>query len=130
MEEGREILIHHDLYNQILLNGKYDEDLFGYSIVPLELKYIEEVRKDSRIDSDTLTRFTKNLAKISNHNREPLRYEDIADLLVNEEYLEEYLDKQNNPFKLAAVTVIESLFQYEWIDTSDLMTQFQKFYDK
>lgn len=129
MEEGREILINHSLYNQILLKGRYEDDnLFGYSIIPIELQYIEEKRKDPEISIDMLERFSKNLAIITNHTRLSLGFADIGNVLDNEEFVEEYLDKRSNPFKLAAVTVIESLFKCDWIDANDLMDQFQTFY--
>lgn len=108
------------LYDRVLYSGKIEYNIVPYSCVPLEIAYIEHLRKAPSIQIEQLRNFCKNL----NATRIPLNSEDIANAIDDDELRSKLFNSRANPYHMAALI---SLTNQSWWDAS-LLQQFQEIY--
>lgn len=109
------------LYDKLFHTGMHDEGIVPYSCVPLEISYIEHLRKVPSIQNSQIKNFCKNLNII----RIPLSSDDVANAIDDEESRNVFFNSRNNPYHMAAL--IAMTYQTWWDDT--LLQQFHEMYD-
>ena len=116
-------------YNEIF-DGKNDViscEYVHYSFVPLEIEYLEGLRKDLNIRVSSMKKFCLSLENFKNIQRIPLIADDIADALNDPEFEKELLGKRINPYRLSAITTIRHRESHWWSD--EIFEQYREVYD-
>ena len=113
-------LLSESLYNVLFTTGQHNDGIVPYSCVPLEIEYIERLRKDPSMQISQLRSFCENL----NVTRIPLTSVDVAQAIDDEESREAFFNSRANPYHMAAMMALT--FQ-PWWDCS-LLQQFQEIY--
>lgn len=116
-------------YNEIF-DGKNDViscEYVHYSFVPLEIEYLEGLRKDLNIRVSSMKKFCLSLENFKNIQRIPLIADDIADALNDPEFEKELLGKRINPYRLSAITTIRHRESHWWSD--EIFEQYRELYD-
>lgn len=114
-------LFSNNLYDKLFDGEEQEEGIVSYSCVPLEIAYIERLRKIPSIQTSQLKRFCENL----NVTRIPLSSSDVAQAIEDDESRNSFFNSHANPYHMAALMALT--FQPWWDDT--LLQQFHEIYD-
>lgn len=114
-------LFSESLYNELFETGSYNDEIVPYSCVPLEIAYIEHLRKVPSTQISQLKDFCKNL----NVTRIPLTSSDVAQAIDDEELQGAFFNSRANPYYMAALMALT--YQPWWDDS--LLHQFRELYD-
>lgn len=108
-------------YARLLNTGEQEDGIVLYSCVPLEIAYIEHLRKEPKIQTSQLKNFCKKL----NVTRIPLSSGDVAQAIDDDELRDAFFNSRTNPYHMAALM---ALTYQPWWDES-LLQQFHESYD-
>ena len=82
-------------YNEIFdeNSDSISNEYMHYSFVPLEIEYLESLRKRSNIQISSMKKFCSSLDNINTVQRIPLVADDIAEALIDPEFEKELFEK-------------------------------------
>jgi len=124
-----EKIITFNQYDKILDmdNSSVNHENLHYSFVPLEIEYLEHLRKTNGIQVSIMRDFCLSLDNADTIQRISLCADDIATFLDNVEFDGDLLDCKMNPYRLSAIMTIKYRKYRWWSD--DVYDQFREFYD-
>lgn len=98
-----------------------------YSLVPLEIEYLESLRKRAGTQISSMKDFCSLLGSVDAIQQISLEANDIAEALNDEDFNREYLGKQINPYRLSAITIIQHR-EYSWW-SDEVYSQYRENYE-
>jgi len=116
-------------YNEIF-DGNSDSisnEYIHYSFVPLEIEYLESLRKRPNVQISSMKKFCSSLDNIDTIQRIPLIADDIAEALIDPEFEQELLGQKMNPYRLSAITTIRHRVYPWW--SGEIYEQYRELYD-
>lgn len=116
-------------YNEIFdeNSDSISNEYMHYSFVPLEIEYLESLRKRSNIQISSMKKFCSSLDNINTVQRIPLVADDIAEALIDPEFEKELLGQKINPYRLSTITTIRHHAYRWWSD--EIYEQYRELYD-
>ncbi len=104
-----------------------NSDCMYYSFVPLEIEYLEGLRKKADIQFSEMKQFCTSLDEISSLLRIELTSGDIADALIDPDFEKDFLSQQMNPYRLSAIIAIRHCKYHYWSD--EIYDQYRELYE-
>lgn len=116
-------------YNEIFdeNSDSISNEYMHYSFVPLEIEYLESLRKRANIQISSMKKFCSLLDKSNSIQRIPLIADDIAEALMDPEFKKQLFGKKMNPYHLSAITTILHREYHWWSD--EIYEQYRELYD-
>jgi len=102
-------------------------DCMYYSFVPLEIEFLESLRKKADIQVSGMKQFCTSLNELNSIQRIELNSSNISEALIDPEFEKEFLSQQMNPYKLSAITAIKHYKYHWWSD--EIYDQYRELYE-